>query len=585
VASIDTSVDNPVPVIEIGSMSRVGNRIALGALLLLCTVALFVKLGAPALFEPDEGRNAEKAREILLLHDWITPHENFVVVLDKPIFYYWLVAASYWTFGISEWSARLPSALAGLGCVALVFFFARRFFGFWEGLWSSLILVTSLEFYLLARIVIFDMTLTFFTTLSLFSFFGALHEQKRWRRTSLLGLMYLSLAAAILVKGPIGVVLPGMVTLAYLLVCRKLFLLRELGLHFGIPLFVAIVAPWYYEVDRLNPGYLRYFFWKENFIRYLTPHFNRTQGWYYFFLVLAVGFLPWTLWIPKAIREAWRARRDDTMLFLLLWAVLPFIFFSFSSAKLPHYILPIFPPLALLIGINLERKITADGVRRAWPLVLSCFCLCLLIAGFIFTAPSPHFFRGAAQFGFTELPGPLRAIALLSVIVSAGVGLITWSGRWKTQVTIFVGLSLALILYIDLLGYILLGSSARRSTRDLAKQASSYIEPNTQVVIYDTSLESLPFYLRINQPLWIVWSGEKSSVMGSFYLAEEAARSASGFGRVLLTFEEFDEQWAKAPKNHFAVFIKPKNLRRLEHEVTHSAKILLEDRGLLLVSN
>ena len=89
-ASTDTSIKNPVPVIEIGSMSRVGNRIALGALLLLCAVALFVKLGAPALFEPDEGRNAEKAREILLLHDWITPHENFAVVLDKPIFYYWL---------------------------------------------------------------------------------------------------------------------------------------------------------------------------------------------------------------------------------------------------------------------------------------------------------------------------------------------------------------------------------------------------------------------------------------------------------------------------------------------------------------
>ena len=564
-------------------MSRIGNRIAFGALLLLCAGALFVKLGAPALFDPDEGRNAEKAREILLLHDWITPHENFAVVLDKPIFYYWLVAASYRAFGVSEWSARLPSALAGLGCVALIFFFARRFFGFWEGLWSSLILVTSLEFYLLARIVIFDMTLTFFTTLSLFSFFSALREEKSRRRTSWLGLMYVCLAAATLVKGPIGVVLPGIVALAYLLICRKLFLLRELGLHFGIPLFVALVAPWYYEVERLNPGYLRYFFWEENFLRYLTPHFNRTQGWYYFFLVLAVGFLPWTLWIPKALREAWRGRRDETMLFLLLWTVLPFIFFSFSSAKLPHYILPIFPPLALLSGISLERKITAAGIKRAWPLVFSCFCLCLLIAGFIFTASSPRF--GAAQFGFPELPPLLRAIALLTAIVLAGLGLFIWTGRWKTQVTIFVGLSLALVLYTDLLGYILVGSSARRSTRDLASRAFSYIEPDTRIIIYDTSLESLPFYLKINQPIWIVWSGEKASVMGSFYLAEETARSTPGFGRVLLTFKEFDEQWAKAPKNHFVVFIKPKHLPRLEHEVPHSAKVLLEDRGLLLVSN
>src|SRR6201988_2692442 len=190
-------------------MSRVGNRIPPGALLLLSAVALFVKPGAPALFNPDEGRNAEKAREILLLHDWITPHENFAVVLDKPIFYYWLGAPSYRAFGISEWSARLPSALAGLGCIALVFFFARRFFGFWRGLWSSLILVTSLEFYLLARIVFFDMRLTFFTTLSLFSFFCALREQKSRWRTSWLGLMYLSLAAPTLVKGPVGGILQG----------------------------------------------------------------------------------------------------------------------------------------------------------------------------------------------------------------------------------------------------------------------------------------------------------------------------------------------------------------------------------------
>src|SRR5574342_1425960 len=123
-ALINPSADTPITGMELRSMSRVGNGIALGALLLLCAVGLFVKLGAPAFFEPDEGRNAEKARAILLLDDWVTPHENFLVVLDNLIFYYWLVAASYRTFGISEWSARWPSALAGMGCIALVCFFA-----------------------------------------------------------------------------------------------------------------------------------------------------------------------------------------------------------------------------------------------------------------------------------------------------------------------------------------------------------------------------------------------------------------------------------------------------------------------------
>ena len=584
-ALINPSADTPITGMELRSMSRVGNGIALGALLLLCAVGLFVKLGAPAFFEPDEGRNAEKAREILLLDDWVTPHENFLVVLDKPIFYYWLVAASYRTFGISEWSARLPSALAGMGCIALVFFFALRFVGFWQALWSGLILVTSLEFYLLARIVIFDMTLTFLTTLSLLSFFCALHEETSLPRKSWLGLMYVSLGIATLVKGPIGVVLPGMVAFAYLLIGRKLSLLRELGLYFGIPFFLAIVVPWYYEVDRLNPGYLRYFLWEENFIRYLTPHFNRTEGWYYFFMVLAVGFLPWTVCIPVAIREAWRARRDDSQLFLLCWAVLPFLFFSFSHTKLPHYILPIFPPLALLVGISLEHKMSAAGKQRVWPLILSCFCLCLLLAGFLVAAVSPHLFRGAVQSAFAEMTLPLRVLALLVMIAVTAIGVFAWIVRWKSQIPLFVGLSCALVLYMDLLAAVLIGSSIGRSAHDLAAKASPYIQPDTQVVIYDTTLEGLPFYLNISQPIWIVWSGKKASVMGSFYLAEKGALSAPGFGQALLSFEEFDAQWATAPKNHFVVFIKRKNLPRLEQATAHPAKILFEDGGMDLVSN
>ncbi|HEY7221822.1 MAG TPA: glycosyltransferase family 39 protein [Candidatus Binatia bacterium] len=584
-ALINPSADTPVTGMELRSMSRVGNGIALGALLLVCAVALFVKIGAPALFEPDEGRNAEKAREILLLDDWVTPHENFLVVLDKPIFYYWLVAASYRTFGISEWSARLPSALAGMGCIALVFFFALRFLGFWQALWSSLILVTSLEFYLLARLVIFDMTLTFLTTLSLLSFFCALHEPSDLPRKSWLGLMYFSVGIATLVKGPIGVVLPGMVAFAYLLIGRRMSWLRGLGLYFGIPFFLAIVVPWYYEVDRLNPGYLRYFLWEENFIRYLTPHFHRTEGWYYFLVVLAVGFLPWTVCIPGAIREAWRARRDDTRLFLLCWAVLPLIFFSISRAKLPHYILPIFPPLALLVAINLEHKMSAAERQRAWPLILSCFCLGLLLGGFLVAAASPHLFRGAAQFVFAEVTVPLRAAALLAMITVTGLGVFAWTVRWKTQSQLFVGLSFALVLYMDLLGSVLTGSSMGRSARGLAAKASPYIQPDTQVVIYDTTLEGLAFYLGISQPIWIVWSGKKASVMGSFYLAEEGALSAAGFGQVLLSFDEFYARWADAPENHFVVFIKRKNLPRLEQATAHPAKILFEDGGMDLVSN
>jgi 4-amino-4-deoxy-L-arabinose transferase-like glycosyltransferase len=585
VATINLNLGTTAASTESRSLFRIGQRIACGAALLLCAAALFLKLGAPALFEPDEGRNAEKAREILLLDDWVTPHENFLVVLDKPIFYYWLIAASYETFGVSEWSARLPSALAAAGCVLLIFFFARRFCGFWEALWSGVVLATSLEFYILGRTVIFDMTLTFFITLSLFSFLSVLHEDQIWLRRSWLGLMYISLGIATLVKGPIGVALPGLVVFVYLLISRKWSFLSKLDLHIGIPLFLLIVAPWYYEVERFNPGYLRYFFWEENFIRYFTPHFNRTEPWYYFFLILVVGFLPWSFCIPGALREAWRGRRAEIFVFLLVWTVLPFVFFSFSGAKLPHYILPIFPPLALLTAISLQHNLTASRTWARSPLALIFLSLSLSVAGFFIAAGWFHSLQGTAQFAFAQISPLLRGTALLIAIGLAGLAVFTWSGRWKSQVSLFVWLSIALIVYVNLLGTVLVGASAGRSTRDLAAKAASVIQPDTQVVIYDTTLESLPFYLKINRPIWSIWSGEKASVFGSFYLAEKGAATAPGFGRALLTFEEFNREWAKAPKDHFAVFIKRKSLQRLAQNMGHAPTIRLEHGSMLLVSN
>jgi 4-amino-4-deoxy-L-arabinose transferase-like glycosyltransferase len=122
----------------------------------VCLVILFANLGGAAFFEPDEGRNAEKAREILLLNDWVTPHHNFLPTLDKPIAFYWPVALSFKLFGFSEWAARLPSTLAALGCLLLVYQFARRHWGARTALWSCLVLATSVEFFFFARLVILD---------------------------------------------------------------------------------------------------------------------------------------------------------------------------------------------------------------------------------------------------------------------------------------------------------------------------------------------------------------------------------------------------------------------------------------------
>jgi 4-amino-4-deoxy-L-arabinose transferase-like glycosyltransferase len=164
-------------------------------LFVFCLFTVFSDLGGAALFEPDEGRNAEVAREILLLDDWVTPHYDFIARLDKPIFFYWLVAFSFKLFGLSEWSARLPSVLAGLGCLSLAYILARSMFGRWAAPWSVLVLLTCVEFFALSRIVIPDMALTLFLSLTLaFFWFGHLSAGRGKRALFLL--MYVAMGVA-----------------------------------------------------------------------------------------------------------------------------------------------------------------------------------------------------------------------------------------------------------------------------------------------------------------------------------------------------------------------------------------------------
>jgi len=204
------------------------------ALFLFCLLLLFYRLGVPALFEPTEGRNAEIAREILLTHDWVTPDNDFLPVLDKPVFFYWLITFSYKLFGVSEWSARLSSALAGLGSVVLIYLFARKFLGSWEALWSVLILVSSVEFFALSRIVIFDMLLCFFITFSLCCFYWGRNSDSRVKKRVFYLLMYAAMGNATLVKGPIGFVLPGIVIFFYALLVKKRGLLYANWISFRV---------------------------------------------------------------------------------------------------------------------------------------------------------------------------------------------------------------------------------------------------------------------------------------------------------------------------------------------------------------
>jgi 4-amino-4-deoxy-L-arabinose transferase-like glycosyltransferase len=544
---------------------------------------LLYQLGDAGLFDPDEGRNSEKAREILVLNDWVTPHENFHPVLDKPMFFYWLIVISYKLFGVTEWSARLPSALAAFGCLILVYRFADRRWGRWEALWSALILLTCVQFFVLARIVILDMPLTFFLTWALCAVYEAVHaDEVKSRRLWCLAL-YVSLGAATLIKGLIGVVLPGMILVLYLLLTRRWSILRRISLIPGVLIFLAIVLPWYLQADARHVGYLRYFIWDEHFGRFTSENFDRAEPWYYFILVGLVGFFPWTLLLPFVVREYLKKSLDDKTLFLVLWVGLPFVFFSASESKLAHYLLPIFPALSILTAaalMTLWRK--TETVSLAFSLIWSAQSLAILylVTGAIIPAILPEPIRASvsALSRFFWLYGAFLVLSLACLSVTQA------ARRLPTRRQLYAVHGVVMVLFLAFVVEIMFLVSHDRSARPVAEKALSQIHETTQLVFYDTHLPGMPFYLHAERPIWLVTHGDKKrTFLGHYYEVAERKDLTTPWGDAIFDFDEFREKWHTA-KEPLLVVVKEKNLMRLARNVGDVPKKLVEIDGYALVT-
>jgi 4-amino-4-deoxy-L-arabinose transferase-like glycosyltransferase len=547
---------------------------------LVCVVMLLANLGSPALFDPDEGRNAEKAREILILNDWVTPHHNFLPTLDKPIFYYWLVALSLKFFGVNEAAARLPSVLSALGCILLVYLYARRRWGVGEALWSSLVLVTSLGFFVFARVVIFDMPLTFFLTLALLSFHAAAYAADSHSRRLHSLVMYAAIGVGTLIKGAVAVAIPGMIIVAYLALTRRWSLLLHLGVGRGALVFSAVVLPWYLWAEARNPGYLDYFLWQEHIARYLTPEFDRSRVWYYFMLVLLAGFFPWSLLLPSMVRDLWRKTNEDSCRFLALWALLPIVFFSLSSSQLPQYILPVFPALALIAGRFLaERRFDSTAVNLIiLPVMFVAAIVLYLFGGAIWPPLLARSVRTAAAENL--LPIAVCGVFLFAILVI----FFKRGSRWRSWWAIYVSTATGLALFFVMLGELTAEVSLERSSKPLARTVRPFITPGDQVVFYDTFLPGMAFYLDADQPIWIVQREGRERIMGSNYLGESRPEPAAGHGQPVYSFREFAQQW-KRPDLVLRVIVKEKNLQRMMRDVGAAPRVLAKYDEYLLVAN
>ena len=324
-------------------------------LTILFAVLFFQGLGTTPLMDPDEGRYAEIPREMLERGDLVTPTLNYVKYFEKPPLLYWLNAAALTALGRDETAVRLPSALAGLLTVLLTYGAGRRLYDRRIGLLGALILGSCAGFLMQSRLILTDMLLTLCLSGGLFAFLLAVRSSNVHQRRLFYHLFFLGCGLAVLAKGLIGIVLPAGILFWWLLIGKQWRLAREIPWLTGLILLLAVTAPWFILVTLRNPEFPRFFFIHEHFERFTSTIHHRQQPFWFFLPILALTMLPWSFLLPGSLMAAWqeRARSRGVSLYLLLWPLVILFFFSLSDSKLIPYILPIFPPLALLIAHRL----------------------------------------------------------------------------------------------------------------------------------------------------------------------------------------------------------------------------------------
>lgn len=483
-------------IIEIRSLQQTRRYWLRDLLTLTLVVAILfgMMLGNRSLNVPDEARYSEIPREMVVRGDYLTPHLNDIKYFEKPPLFYWLQAGSIKTFGLNEWALRLPTALlALLGCLA-TYSGARALYGRRCGWLASIILSTSLLYFSMAHLITLDMAVTVALTSALLSFLVGVRYPPGMTRRILLWSFYACAALAMLMKGLISIILPGMIIGSWLLLCRDFRLLKSIYLPSGILLFLAIAAPWHILVQQVNPEFFHFYFIEQQFERYLTMSAGRYQPIWFFIPMVLAGFFPWTVFLFQAV--TWQSfKQHREALFLLLWAGLIFVFFSLSNSKLIPYILPIFPPLAILTARYLDQAFDHPGIKKGFIALPFCglaLGIAVIVLPYFHTVENPTITR-YFSFAFAAL--------LVGGNFAAYIGFMR--GRLRTGLAIIIANTvLTLWLVVAAAPYV-----ETRSIKPLALTLKPLLKVGDEVAAFGIYYQDLPFYLQ--QRVTIVdWKNE-----------------------------------------------------------------------------
>ncbi|TCV90097.1 glycosyltransferase family 39 protein [Sulfurirhabdus autotrophica] len=532
---------------------------------LVFTLIWFSNLDYRNLVRPDEGRYAEIPREMSVTGDWKTPRLNGIKYFEKPALQYWATAAAYDLFGEHHWTARLWSALTGFIGVLFTFYAGSRLFGKEAGLYSALVLGSSLLYAMIGHIITLDMGVSFFMGAGLMAFLLAQQSSATPRENKVWMLVtWAALALSILSKGLIGGVLPGAVLVLYTLIQRDFALWKRLHLISGLLLFFAITAPWFIAVSLANPEFFHFFFIHEHFERFLTKVHNRFHPWYTFIPILLLGILPWLVMLFDSLAHAWKKTDADKNTFqpkrfLLIWAVFIFVFFSVSSSKLPSYILPIFPALALLIG---ERLTQIKSRTLFWQIIP----IAVLAAAGLVLIPK------VISFASDEVPVALYQNYITWLYPAAAIWLTgSLIGLYLSYQERVRGAIIALALSSLIAGQLALAGhnslSPASSAYHLAQEIKPYLKPDVPFYSVNMYEQTLPFYIKRTVTL-VEYQDEMA-----FGIEQEPDKWIP----LISTFEEI---WRKQP--YALAIMKPETFNRLQADHLPMQVIAKDTRRIIV---
>jgi len=497
-------------------------------LLLLSAFLYFFKLGSFSLYDAAETTYGEFVKNMLQMGDWLTLHFNGQIIFDKPPLYYWLVAGLSQVVGFSEWTMRFWAALAGVLTVITTYVFGKELYNRRTGFLSAMIIMTAFQFLIQSRIAELDIVLTLFILLSLFLFYrGYTTGQRNYFLAA-----YLPMGLGMLIKGVLAAALPIFTIVLFLVIRNKTEKLREMRVIPGLIILTLIGLPWYLAEYILHGKvFLEFalgFLFISRFQHVVSGH---TGPWYYYLPAVLLGFAPWSHFLPFSLWRNFKRWKNDPDLLLLCLIVPAFIVFSIAKTKIPNYILPLYPFLAISAGRLWDEFLfeprTADGGFRYSNLFLA-FIVALIIIGFIMVGQQNY----PAQYS-TMVPS-LLALATVLVLGSILSILFFFFKAYRLSFASLPVMVFAIMLLLTLWALPLV--EELKGEKPLGKMVTKIILDNQKIGVFDVG----------NRPGVVFYNSRPVLFLAAEKQCSDFLASKSGY--LFTTVDKYEKIKSSLPK-------------------------------------